>query len=83
MNDLYVLESARGQGVADALMAACAELCTERGAEVLEWQTALDNARAQAVYDRVGARRERWLTYALELGGEPGGRAMLAPWGGR
>jgi GNAT superfamily N-acetyltransferase len=66
MNDLFVAESARGSGVADALIAACAERCRERGATELAWQTAHTNLRAQAVYERVGATRdERWLDYSL------------------
>ena len=38
----------------------------------LEWQTALDNERAKAVYERVGAKPSRWLDYELELGDVPG-----------
>jgi GNAT superfamily N-acetyltransferase len=68
MNDLFVAESARGGGVADALIAACAERCRERGARSLDWQTAHTNERARAVYERVGARRdERWLDYSLDV----------------
>ena len=68
MNDLFVSAAARGGGVADALIAACAERCRERGAPELAWQTAHDNHRAQAVYERVGARRdERWLDYSLDV----------------
>jgi GNAT superfamily N-acetyltransferase len=67
MNDLFVAEEARGGGVAEALIEACAERCRERGAVQLAWQTALDNERAQAVYDRVGGRRERWLDYWLPV----------------
>jgi GNAT superfamily N-acetyltransferase len=65
MNDLYVAPAGRGTGVADELIRACLERCRERGAVRLEWQTALDNDRAQAVYERVGARREQWLDYSL------------------
>jgi GNAT superfamily N-acetyltransferase len=68
MNDLFVAEGARGGGVADELIAACAERCRERGATELAWQTAHTNLRAQAVYDRVGAHRdERWLDYSLSV----------------
>ncbi|HEX2106040.1 MAG TPA: GNAT family N-acetyltransferase [Solirubrobacteraceae bacterium] len=67
MNDLFVAPKGRGGGVADALIAACVERCRERGAVALTWQTALDNARAQAVYDRVGARRSQWLDYDLPI----------------
>jgi GNAT superfamily N-acetyltransferase len=68
MNDLYVSADARGGGVADALIAACAERARQHGATSLDWTTAHDNHRAQTVYDRVGARRdERWLEYSLDL----------------
>jgi GNAT superfamily N-acetyltransferase len=65
MNDLYVAPAGRGKGAADELIRACLERCRERGAVRLEWQTALDNHRAQAVYERVGGKREQWLDYSL------------------
>jgi GNAT superfamily N-acetyltransferase len=65
MNDLFVAPEGRGSGAADALIHACVERCRERGAVRLEWQTALDNHRAQAVYDRVGGKREQWFDYSL------------------
>jgi GNAT superfamily N-acetyltransferase len=67
MNDLFVAPEGRGTGAADALVAACADRCRARGAVSLTWQTALDNARAQAVYDRIGARRSQWLDYDLPV----------------
>jgi GNAT superfamily N-acetyltransferase len=68
MNDLFVSEDARGGGVADALIAACADQCRERRVPELAWQTAKTNLRAQAVYERVGATRdERWLDYSVAV----------------
>jgi GNAT superfamily N-acetyltransferase len=68
MNDLFVDERSRGTGVAEALIAACAERCRQRGATSLDWTTARDNHRAQRLYQRVGARRdERWLDYSLDV----------------
>jgi GNAT superfamily N-acetyltransferase len=67
MNDLFVAPQARGSGLADALIAACADQCRARGVRWLEWQTGLDNHRAQAVYERVGARRSQWLDYSLDV----------------
>jgi GNAT superfamily N-acetyltransferase len=68
MNDLFVAEDARGGGIADALIAACADRCREHGVPELAWQTAKTNERAQAVYERVGATRdERWLDYSLSV----------------
>ncbi|MEA2360266.1 MAG: hypothetical protein QOI62_3526 [Solirubrobacteraceae bacterium] len=72
MNDLFVAPAARGAGAADALIGACLERCRERGAVALTWQTKPDNDRAQAVYDRVGARRSRWLDYDLPVVSEGG-----------
>jgi GNAT superfamily N-acetyltransferase len=63
MNDLFVAEQARGSGTAEALIRACRDECARRGIGRLAWQTAPDNHRAQAVYDRVGATREQWVDY--------------------
>jgi GNAT superfamily N-acetyltransferase len=65
MNDLFITEHARGRGVAEQLIEACRAECVRRGARRLTWQTAPDNHRAQAVYDRVGATREQWIDYWL------------------
>jgi GNAT superfamily N-acetyltransferase len=67
MNDIFVAPDARGGGLADALIAACVDRCREHGAKLLEWDTALDNERAQAVYDRVGGTQSRWLSYSLRI----------------
>jgi GNAT superfamily N-acetyltransferase len=67
MNDLFVAPEARGGGIADALIEACRERCRAHGARQLGWQTALDNHRAQTVYERVGARRSQWVDYSLDV----------------
>jgi GNAT superfamily N-acetyltransferase len=67
MNDLFVAPEARGSGLADRLIAACRERAAEHGATELAWQTAKDNLRAQAVYERVGGRRAEWLDYSLAV----------------
>ncbi len=72
LEDLLVDPGSRGLGLADRLIEACADRASEAGAVSLEWQTALDNQRAQAVYDRVGAKPSRWLDYELELTDVPG-----------
>jgi GNAT superfamily N-acetyltransferase len=69
MNDLFVAEAARGRGVAEALIEACRGRAARQGATSLEWQTAKDNLRAQAVYERVGGVRSEWLDYALAVWG--------------
>jgi GNAT superfamily N-acetyltransferase len=67
MNDLFITPEARGSGLADRLIAACRERCAEHGAGELAWQTAKDNLRAQAVYERVGGHRSEWLDYSLAV----------------
>jgi GNAT superfamily N-acetyltransferase len=66
MNDLFVAPEGRGSGAADALIERCRAACRARGATRLTWQTAKDNARAQAVYDRIGGVREEWVDYWLD-----------------
>ena len=67
MNDLFIVPEARGSGLADRLIAACRERAAEHGAGELAWQTAKDNHRAQAVYERVGGHRSEWLDYSLAV----------------
>jgi len=67
MHDLFVRPSDRGTGVADLLIDACVQECRRHGAAKLGWQTARDNARAQAVYRRVGATRDEWVDYWLAV----------------
>jgi GNAT superfamily N-acetyltransferase len=67
MNDLYVSEEARGQGVGRALIEATVEVARERGAPFAEWSTAPDNHTAQRLYDSTGAKRSEWLSYELRV----------------
>jgi ribosomal protein S18 acetylase RimI-like enzyme len=66
LHDLYVRPGRRGAGVGRALIEACREHARARGAVALEWDTAPDNTRAQALYDTTGARRSEWITYWLD-----------------
>ncbi|MFL5969080.1 MAG: GNAT family N-acetyltransferase [Gaiellaceae bacterium] len=67
MNDLFVAAEARGTGAAEALIRACVEECRQHGAAELAWQTAPDNARAQRLYERIGATRAEWVDYSLSV----------------
>jgi len=67
MNDLFVDDSARGQGVGRALIEATAEVARERGAASIEWSTAPDNHTAQCLYDSTGAERSEWFSYELRV----------------
>ncbi len=65
MNDLFVIPEVRGEGVGRALIEASLEIARERGAALLEWQTAPDNHTAQRLYDSTGAGRSTWISYEL------------------
>jgi GNAT superfamily N-acetyltransferase len=69
MNDLFVAGHARGSGIAEALIEECRTRARGHGATRLAWQTAKDNQRAQALYDRIGGRRSEWLDYDLPTDG--------------
>jgi len=75
MSDLFVAPEARGSGAAEALILACRDRARERGCVALQWQTAPDNRRALAVYERVGGKRSEWLTDELPCSASPGGQA--------
>ena len=67
LDDLFVAESARGQGLADALIEAVADVARRHGAPIVSWFTMPDNKRAQAVYDRVGGTAATLIEYELAL----------------
>jgi GNAT superfamily N-acetyltransferase len=67
LEDLFVKPEARGGGIAEALIEACAQRCREEGAPAMDWLTLPDNARARSVYERVGAEGSDWVEYDLEL----------------
>jgi GNAT superfamily N-acetyltransferase len=65
LNDLYVRPQRRGDGVGQALIETAADIARGRNASHLRWETALDNRRAQRLYERVGAQRSAWLEYEI------------------
>jgi ribosomal protein S18 acetylase RimI-like enzyme len=68
LNDLYVAESCRGQGVGRALLAASRSHAQEVGAARLVLETAVDNRAAQVLYESFGFEREAgFLAYALSV----------------
>lgn len=67
MEDLFVTEGTRGEGVGRMLLEACAALARDRGYRELAWETAPDNTRAQRLYDATGAERSSWFAYRLSL----------------
>lgn len=66
MNDLFVHPDARGTGLAEALVEECRVRAGQGGAVSMGWQTGRDNARAQRLYERLGAARAEWIDYSLD-----------------
>ncbi|TCP19142.1 acetyltransferase (GNAT) family protein [Scopulibacillus darangshiensis] len=54
LNDLYVDQAARQKGVAKALMQKAKEYALETGAKGLALETAVDNKKAQQLYESIG-----------------------------
>jgi ribosomal protein S18 acetylase RimI-like enzyme len=68
LNDLYVREKFRGQGVAAALIHEAEKLAIETGAAGIQLETAKDNFSAQRLYERTGFVLETdYHTYFLKV----------------
>src|SRR5262245_47788066 len=68
LNDLFVLPSARGRGVASSLMRAAVAVAREAGAVRLKLSTAISNAPARRLYEGMGWKRdEEFYEYGLSL----------------
>ncbi len=65
-DDMFVAETARGSGLAGALIEAVKSIGRERGWSDIRWITSDDNYRARGFYDRIG-RRTMMLTYEIPL----------------
>jgi len=68
LNDLFVVQSARRQGVATKLLVEAIDYARTLGSASLELATAFDNHAAQALYQAEGWRRdEHYLVYRYAL----------------
>ncbi|MBF9068359.1 GNAT family N-acetyltransferase [Streptacidiphilus fuscans] len=56
LHDLFVDPARRGSGAVDALLGELRRIARERGWYQIRWNTADDNYRARAVYDRHGEK---------------------------
>ena len=66
--DLYVMEAARRQGIARALMNAASDWAKAQGADRLDLETARDNAPGQALYTDLGYELDEvFLKFSLDL----------------
>lgn len=73
LNDLFVAETARRHGVAQALLGAARDFGREHGALRLVLETTRDNLVAQALYHRAGWHAEPTQWFQLPLPGWSGG----------
>lgn len=72
LNDLFVLEPARRQGVASKLMAAAIEFAQALGAVRVSLTTAVTNETAQALYQSAGWKRdEQFFVYHFTVPVQP------------
>jgi GNAT superfamily N-acetyltransferase len=68
LNDLFVAESSRKQGVGEKLLEAAKVLAMETGAASIALSTAPDNEKAQRLYERKGyVRDQQFFHYELSL----------------
>ena len=67
LNDLFVVRQARRQGVGEMLMEAARHFAVETGAKGLALETGVENAGAQALYEKLGYERQEG-TYWYFLG---------------
>ncbi|WP_037601126.1 GNAT family N-acetyltransferase [Streptacidiphilus rugosus] len=66
LHDLFVDPAHRGGGTVDALLAELRRIGRDRGWYQIRWNTAEDNYRARAVYDRHGEKTP-FLLYAMSV----------------
>jgi GNAT superfamily N-acetyltransferase len=68
IKEFFVVRSARGEGIGDALFTATRNVAVEHGCGRIKWDVLSDNAGAQRFYSRQGARHDaKWLGHVLDL----------------
>jgi GNAT superfamily N-acetyltransferase len=67
LQDLYVDDSVRGEGIGEKLVEAVADRCRSEGWSYLYWQTAEDNAIARGLYDKLTGGRNRFVVYQMDV----------------
>lgn len=63
LNDLFVENQARKQGVAQALMEQCYSYCQQEDARYMMLETARDNVQAQKLYEKMGMTIDETVYY--------------------
>jgi ribosomal protein S18 acetylase RimI-like enzyme len=68
IEDVVVDQAARGQGVGEALVKGCIEVARNRGAAIVELQSARSREAANRLYPRLGFELRDSNVYRLKLG---------------
>jgi ribosomal protein S18 acetylase RimI-like enzyme len=70
LHDLYVKQTYRQRGTGRLLMNAARDFCQAKGATRIDLATAINNSKAQALYESLGYERDtEFYQYSLELAG--------------
>ena len=67
LEDLFVLNTARGKGVGRALIMAVKEAAKSAGCERLYWNTNISNTTARALYDKLAGGEDGHVRYRMAL----------------
>ena len=69
IEDVFIDESKRGEGIGSALFAEAKRLAAELGCARLEWKCLDWNKSAQSFYEKIGGNLsdDGWLTYTISL----------------
>lgn len=66
LSDLYTLPENRGKGIGKQLIEYCRNFAYQNGAVRLQWVTAADNLKAQALYDSLNTSKSAWCFYTYK-----------------
>jgi GNAT superfamily N-acetyltransferase len=66
LNDLFIIESARGEKVGEQLFKKCLSYIRENDFAYMTWETGKDNIAAQGLYNKMGGKQSDWLVYEIE-----------------
>ncbi|KOY83278.1 GNAT family N-acetyltransferase [Lysinibacillus macroides] len=63
LNDMYVVDDVRGQGVGTALMEKVFQYCEQQYARYVTLQTATDNINARRLYEKLHMQQDEFCNY--------------------
>ncbi|KAF4658692.1 Diamine acetyltransferase 2 [Perkinsus chesapeaki] len=70
LEDIYVDEGLRGQGIGRALLEFVAKMAMYRGYKRMDWSAVDWNVAAHGFYEKMGAKREsEWIPFVLDQNG--------------